>query len=106
MYLARACDRMSLRAACGGLLLIGALPAVCVTNARAEECSDHPGHYCKLANPPDVEKDGGPGSDLTCWLATAANMLAGAGYGTDGNTVQERAEEIYGQLKAEFGTLE
>jgi hypothetical protein len=48
--------------------------------------------------PPDANKPA-TGADISCWLATAANMLAGAGYGTSGNTVQERAEEIYTQFK-------
>lgn len=32
--------------------------------------------------------------DNSCWLATASNMLAGAGYGS-GATFQERADDIY-----------
>ncbi len=50
--------------------------------------------------PPDANK---PcfGCDGSCWLATAANMLAGAGYGT-GATVQARADDIYGDLKVRF----
>ncbi|MBD3179475.1 MAG: hypothetical protein GF417_07605, partial [Candidatus Latescibacteria bacterium] len=43
----------------------------------------------------DVDKD--PPGDMSCWLATASNMLAGAGYG-DGITFQERAEDIYDEL--------
>ena len=38
-----------------------------------------------------------PNPDNSCWLASASNMLAGAGYGTGGN-VQERAEDIYVDL--------
>jgi len=53
-------------------------------------------------SPPDANK---PcfGCDASCWLATAANMLAGAGYG-NGTTVQNRANEIYNQLKLKFTT--
>ena len=40
-----------------------------------------------------------PSPDNSCWIATAANMLAGAGYG-NGATIQERAEDIYGDLIA------
>jgi hypothetical protein len=68
--------------------------------------------YMKMDPPPDVEKGPPvptvpcePGDDIndnSCWLATASNMLAGAGYGT-GNTVQARAEEIYGEMVANFG---
>lgn len=50
----------------------------------------------------DVDKAGGIGTDNSCYLATAANMLAGAGYG-DGNTLQARADDIYGDLTAQFG---
>lgn len=65
--------------------------------------------YMKMNPPPDVDKAflSNPAlpSDNSCWLATAANMLAGAGYGS-GNTVQDRADEIYGELVAEFGTAD
>ena len=54
-------------------------------------------------DPPDADKPA-PLSDLSCWLATAANMLAAAGYGTGGLPVQQRADEIYTQLRFEFGT--
>lgn len=37
---------------------------------------------------------GVPTPDNSCWMATAANMLAGAGYG-NGTTLQARAENIY-----------
>jgi hypothetical protein len=51
--------------------------------------------YIKVENPPDVDKathqhQGRP----TCWLATAANLLAAAGYGS-GADVQQRADGIY-----------
>lgn len=56
----------------------------------------------RMANPPDVDKDY---PNMTCWLATAANMLAGAGYGVgDPYDPQARAEAIYQQLVAQFGT--
>lgn len=35
-----------------------------------------------------------PPIDNSCWMATASNLLAGAGYG-NGSTFQERAEDIY-----------
>lgn len=53
--------------------------------------------------PPDADKTYPVGvTDDTCWLATAANILAGAGYG-NGNTVQARAADIYQQLINHFG---
>jgi len=50
--------------------------------------------YLKTATPPDVDKGAGwwqagagynPGNDMTCWLATASNMLSGAGWDTEAN---------------------
>ncbi len=57
--------------------------------------------YMKMNPPPDADKPGG-GVDNSCYLATAANMLAGAGYG-DGANVQARANDIYGDLTTQFG---
>lgn len=51
---------------------------------------------------PDVDKSQ---PDMTCWLAAAANMLSGAGYGV-GITPQERAAGIYLELKNHFGTVD
>ena len=60
--------------------------------------------YMRLDPPPDVDKKAhGHYNTQTCWLATAANMLAGAGYDT-GVTVQARADNIYNQLVAQYGT--
>jgi hypothetical protein len=64
--------------------------------------------YIKMTDPPDVDKKahGDPENENpTCWLAAAANMLAGAGYGTGAN-VQARADNIYTQLvnNPDFGT--
>ncbi len=51
---------------------------------------------------PDVDKDV---LDRTCWLATAANMLGAAGYGTE-DTAQDRAETIYDQLRVNYPPVE
>jgi hypothetical protein len=61
--------------------------------------------WLKMDPPPDVDKDQ---PNLTCWLATAANMLAGADYGHSGGSpdLQARADYIYGQLVEHFGTDE
>lgn len=62
------------------------------------------GNWQKMDQPPDVDKSAHGHSGLsTCWQATAANMLAGAGYG-HGSTVQGRADDIYNELVAHFGT--
>lgn len=61
--------------------------------------------YLKVTPPPDVDKSAHHSDPLppTCWLATAANMLAGAGYG-NGSTLQERADDIYEDLTSHYGT--
>ena len=43
-----------------------------------------------------------PAGDNSCYLHTAANLLAGAGYG-NGTTVQARADDIFADLSAQFG---
>lgn len=58
--------------------------------------------YRKMDPPADSDKPGGIGTDNSCYLATAANMLAGAGYG-DGATLQVRSADIYGDLTGQFG---
>ncbi len=58
--------------------------------------------YMKMNPPADADKAVLAGNN-SCWLATAANMLAGAGYGT-GASVQARADDIYADLTANFGT--
>ncbi len=65
------------------------------------------GQYVKTPpDPPtDVEKfDHNDVGKPTCWLATAANLLAAAGYGVgDPNDAQGRADAIYVQLRERFG---
>lgn len=56
------------------------------------------GQYLKIDPPPDSNKPG-TATDISCWLHAAANMLAGAGYGT-GVDVQTRADEIFNELNA------
>jgi hypothetical protein len=58
--------------------------------------------YRKMNPPADADKPGGAGVDNSCYLATAANMLAGAGYG-DGANLQARADDIYNDLTTQFG---
>jgi hypothetical protein len=57
--------------------------------------------YMKMDPPPDVDKSG-VANDNSCWMATASNMLAGAGYGTGAN-VQARADEIYSEMVTQYG---
>ena len=81
---------------CSTLTLIIFISAIFTVNASAD--------WQKMDPPPDVDKrTHGHSNTSTCWLATAANMLAGAGYGT-GVTVQQRADSIYNQLVSAHGT--
>jgi hypothetical protein len=60
------------------------------------------GDWLKMDPPPDVDKYSHGHTDTnSCWMATAANMLAGAGYG-DGNDVDERADDIYKEMCIHF----
>lgn len=53
---------------------------------------------------PDVNKaNPADPNDGSCWLASAANILAAAGYGS-GGAAQQRANSIYAQLTAAYGT--
>jgi hypothetical protein len=53
---------------------------------------------------PDVDKAAGAvPPDNSCWQATAANLLAGAGWGKAGNTPQQNANAIYGHMTTHFG---
>lgn len=59
--------------------------------------------YMKMNPPADSDKPlPVPAGDNSCYLHTAANMLAGAGYG-NGNTVQIRADDIWADMSAAFG---
>jgi hypothetical protein len=57
--------------------------------------------WLKMNPPPDVDKyDYGHDSN-SCWIACAANMLSGAGYG-DGSDPNERAHDIYKEMCNHF----
>jgi len=59
------------------------------------------GDWLMTNNPPDVDKaEHGHGNKPSCWVTSAADMLAGAGYG-DGSTPQQRADEIYNEMCAD-----
>ena len=59
--------------------------------------------YMKMDPPSDVDKPGVANPPITndnsCWMATAANMLAAAGYG-NGTSLQARANDIFNDLIA------
>jgi len=61
--------------------------------------------WMKMNPAPDVDKGppapAPPAVDNSCWMATASNMLAGAGYG-NGTTVQQRAADIYADMVANY----
>ncbi|MBE0652919.1 MAG: hypothetical protein IH594_03930, partial [Bacteroidales bacterium] len=53
-----------------------------------------------MSPPPDADKPTPIlSTDASCYMATASNMLAGAGYG-NGTSVQARAEDIYGNMRS------
>ena len=58
--------------------------------------------YMKMTSPADADKTF-TANNNSCYLATASNMLAGAGYG-NGASVQARADSIYNQMIGNFGT--
>jgi hypothetical protein len=59
--------------------------------------------YMKMNPPPDSNKPlPPPSNDNSCYMHTAANMLAAAGYGT-GTTVQARVDDIWTDMNAHFG---
>ena len=61
-----------------------------------------PPYYMKMNPPADSDKPlPVPAGDNSCWLHTAANMLAGAGYG-NGNTLQDRADDIWNDMDAHY----
>lgn len=60
--------------------------------------------YMKMDPPADADKTF-TANNNTCYLATASNMLAGAGYG-NGTTLQARADDIYNQMIGNFGTAD
>jgi len=60
--------------------------------------------WMKMLPAPDADKTFLPGNN-TCWMATASNMLAGAGYG-NGTTVQDRADDIYNDMITQYGTAD
>jgi hypothetical protein len=60
--------------------------------------------YMKMNPPADTDKPlPVPAGDNSCWMHTAANMLAGAGYGS-GTTLEARANDVFADLSAQFGT--
>jgi len=59
--------------------------------------------YMAMNPPPDSDKPFPvPAGDNSCWMHTAANVLAGAGYG-NGTTVQDRADDIFADLDTQYG---
>jgi hypothetical protein len=61
--------------------------------------------YLLINPPPDSDKPGGQGTDNSCWMHVASNMLAAAGYG-NGATMQGRADDIFANMQAHYGILD
>jgi hypothetical protein len=58
--------------------------------------------YMKMNSPADSDKPFPvPTCDGSCWLHTASNLLAGAGYGA-GTTVQDRADDIWNDMATQY----
>lgn len=82
--------------------------AILVAPAGLAAWGQLPAQFTKLSQDgtpvPDVDKTPLPPlpGDSSCWLASAANLLAGAGYGA-GGTAQLNAQGIYNQLITAFG---
>jgi hypothetical protein len=58
--------------------------------------------YMKMDPAPDSDKTlPVPHGDNSCWIHTASNMLAGAGYG-NGSTVQDRATDIWNDMDPHY----
>jgi len=82
-------------------LLLVAVVAILVLSPLIS-CSGG-GFWMKRDAPPDVDKSTHHDfATNSCWLASAANMLAGVGYG-NGDTLQERADAIYLQMYSVAG---
>jgi len=61
-----------------------------------------PADYLKMSPTPDVDKRRHlHGAMNSCWMAAAANMLAGAGYG-HGSDPNERSDDIYKEMCIHF----
>ena len=62
--------------------------------------------FLKMNPAADVDKNPFPplNTDMSCWMATASNMLAGCGYG-NGTTVLLRADDIYADMVANYTVL-
>lgn len=88
----------------------GILCSVCVCVLLASTSwGQLPAQFIKLSQDgtpiPDVDKvNPSDPYDSSCWLASASNILAAAGYGS-GGAAQQRAQGIYSQLTAAYGTL-
>ena len=86
--------KRTLSSLCARIALFGAFLAVLTSGCA----------YMKMNPPADSDKPlPVPANDNSCWLHNAANMLAGAGYGT-GTTVQTRADDIFADMSAHYGT--
>ena len=82
-----------------GFLRIAACTCICLLLAAAPAAAQQYDVYKNGV--PDVDK---PAPDQTCWINSAANVLAGGGWGTGANA-QARAVGIRSDLTAHFGTV-
>jgi len=87
-------------------IAVVAVPLLLVSIAWGQQLPQQYIKYSQDGTPiPDVNKSPFPPlpTDGSCWLASAANILAAAGYGS-GGAAQQRAQNIYTQLTTAYGT--
>jgi len=81
------------------LVLTAVLISSCVPIPTAQPVNP----YLKMDPPPDSDKPlPVPAGNNSCFMHAAANILAGAGYGT-GTTVQDRAVDIFTDMSVQYG---
>ncbi len=85
-------------------ILISLIVLGSVSLAMAQDIYTKPG--IPDVDKPDRNKDGvwPDANDNSCWIATASNLLAAAGYG-QGATAQQRGDYVYSKIVGDLGFL-
>jgi hypothetical protein len=86
------------------IVIFFAIPAILVSGCNGTPTASPVTGYLIMNPPPDSDKPlPVPAGDKSCWMHSAANLLAVAGYG-NGTTVQARADDIFADMNAQYGT--
>jgi hypothetical protein len=73
-----------------GVVIVLTITLIAFSFSACGNCVREPAGYLKVEEPPDVNKEPHNHSNSpTCWMATAANMLAAAGYAEDHPDIAE-----------------